>query len=264
MRICILSLVQSKFPGYVTEKLGWYVYALQDPRNKRIFYIGKGKGSRVFAHANAAVSEKEIGASNKLSLIQEIISSGYSVNALIIRHAISSEKDSYAIESVLIDFCEYLDSNVDKPIFDLTNLVKGHDYLQFGLMTAESVVNLYHAPKCPRIEEKSILLRIPNLWTPNMDASALYEATRGWWSLSEKRKEKVELAIAVHNGIARGVYKISKWEKRSKGQRGWKYGEKPRWGFVGEDISNSSIYQNTNVSHLFSAKSQQPVKYLNC
>ena len=30
-------------PG-VVEKLGYYVYALRDPRSGEIFYVGKGKG----------------------------------------------------------------------------------------------------------------------------------------------------------------------------------------------------------------------------
>jgi hypothetical protein len=35
----------------VEEELGWYVYALKDPRDGQVFYIGKGKGDRVFQHA---------------------------------------------------------------------------------------------------------------------------------------------------------------------------------------------------------------------
>ncbi|GAA1482383.1 hypothetical protein GCM10009624_28230 [Gordonia sinesedis] len=44
---------QREFSARVAEQLGWYVYALRDPRDNRVFYIGKGKGNRVFAHANA-------------------------------------------------------------------------------------------------------------------------------------------------------------------------------------------------------------------
>ena len=32
------------------EDLGHYVYALMDPRDMVIFYVGKGQGSRATAH----------------------------------------------------------------------------------------------------------------------------------------------------------------------------------------------------------------------
>ncbi|MEN9412496.1 MAG: hypothetical protein RIQ92_933 [Actinomycetota bacterium] len=35
-----------QFTPIVEEKLHWYVYALIDPRDSRLFYIGKGKGNR--------------------------------------------------------------------------------------------------------------------------------------------------------------------------------------------------------------------------
>jgi hypothetical protein len=254
----------NKFPQHVIEKLGWYVYALQDPRSKRIFYIGKGMGNRVFAHANSLLSKNEIKISDKLDIISEIINSGQSVTAIIIRHQIASEKDAYAIESSLIDFCDFSDKNSINPIFQLTNIVKGHSYQELGLMTAENVIQLYHAPKCPTIKEKGILFKIPNLWLPDMNRQELYEATRGWWALSENRKNEAMLALSVHNGIIRAIYKIEHWEKRGKGDRGWKFGEKIRWGFVGQDISIGSPYQNKNVEHLFAKNSQNPVKYLNC
>jgi hypothetical protein len=36
------------------EALKFYVYALIDPRTDRVFYIGKGKGSRIYAHVEAS------------------------------------------------------------------------------------------------------------------------------------------------------------------------------------------------------------------
>ena len=36
------------FPRGVAERLNWYVYRLTDPRNGETFYIGKGKGDRIF------------------------------------------------------------------------------------------------------------------------------------------------------------------------------------------------------------------------
>ena len=43
------------FPKEIFPKLKYYVYRLIDPRNGETFYVGKGKGDRVFAHANGEI-----------------------------------------------------------------------------------------------------------------------------------------------------------------------------------------------------------------
>ena len=40
------------FTPDVIEQLNYYVYRLIDPRDGKTFYVGKGKGNRVFAHVN--------------------------------------------------------------------------------------------------------------------------------------------------------------------------------------------------------------------
>lgn len=46
-----------RIPGEVAAVLRYYVYALRDPRNGRVFYIGKGIGStRMFARPARALS----------------------------------------------------------------------------------------------------------------------------------------------------------------------------------------------------------------
>ena len=47
---------RKSFPPGVAEQLKWYVYRLIDPRNGETFYVGKGKGDRVFEHANGVLS----------------------------------------------------------------------------------------------------------------------------------------------------------------------------------------------------------------
>ncbi len=41
-----------QFSQKTQEELKYYVYTLIDPRDNKIFYVGKGKGNRVFYHIN--------------------------------------------------------------------------------------------------------------------------------------------------------------------------------------------------------------------
>lgn len=53
-----MSILNS-FDQRTIEALAYYVYALVDPRDNKIFYIGKGKGNRVFLHAKDAINEND-------------------------------------------------------------------------------------------------------------------------------------------------------------------------------------------------------------
>ena len=43
------------FTPEVIEQLQYYVYRLIDPRTGNTFYVGKGKGNRLYAHINDAL-----------------------------------------------------------------------------------------------------------------------------------------------------------------------------------------------------------------
>lgn len=246
------------FPAIVEEKLEWYVYALIDSRDGRLFYIGKGKGSRVFAHAADAIEGDSV--TEKLDLIRDVINSGASVETLILRHGISNEKHAYLIESVLIDFCAMLVArNIDLRT-GLTNIVAGHNSETFGVMSTNEVIALYEAPEAPKIKEKAILFRIPRLWTPAMPEAELFEATHGWWVLGKRRTE-AKYGFAVSKGVIRGVYRINSWRERTEGDREYIKDEKKRWGFEGEPAPEMARYMNTSVAHLFKKGNASPAMY---
>jgi hypothetical protein len=254
----IESAVSLKFSGIVEEKLEWYVYALIDPRDGRLFYIGKGTGSRVFAHAADAI-EGDL-ETEKLALIRDILKSGNTVETLILRHGISNEKQSYLVESVLIDFCAMLVARGVDLRNGLTNIVAGHNSEVFGVMSTNDVIALYEAPEAPKIKEKAILFRIPKLWTVAMPDAELYEATHGWWILGKRRSE-AKYGFAVSKGVIRGVYRINSWRERTAGDRGYVKGERKRWGFDGEPAPEMSRYLNTSVAHLFKKGNASPAMY---
>ena len=48
------------FSDKVKQKLGYYVYALADPRDNKIFYIGKGINNRVFQQIGRASCRERV------------------------------------------------------------------------------------------------------------------------------------------------------------------------------------------------------------
>lgn len=77
----------------------FYVYELVDPRDSKVFYVGKGKGERALQHVKEAnKSDKE---TKKLNKIREVEGSGESVIVRVIGRYDSS-KEALAVESTLI------------------------------------------------------------------------------------------------------------------------------------------------------------------
>lgn len=85
--------------------LNYYVYALKDPRSKpaKIFYIGKGTGSRKSDHVT------KVDDTRKGALIQSILDSGYTP---IISELVSkvSEEQALKIELELISSLGTIDN----------------------------------------------------------------------------------------------------------------------------------------------------------
>lgn len=89
-----------QFDTLTQGKLQYYVYCLIDPDTDKPFYVGKGKGNRVFEHAMGAIKgSKE---SDKIGKINAIRCAGMRVKHVIIRHGLT-ENEAFKIESTLID-----------------------------------------------------------------------------------------------------------------------------------------------------------------
>ena len=251
------------FSPVVAERIGWYVYALVDPRDQSVFYVGKGTGNRVFAHAAAAADLAEE-ATAKLDRIRAIHEAGRDVECFIIRHGIDSERQAYEIEAAVIDTFRLLAPDLNTDRFQLTNAVLGHRHALKGLAHASQVASLYDAPEAPPFDEPVLLLKIPGLWTPRMSASELYEATRGWWRIGPDRRAAARYACAVNKSVIRAVYRIDSWRERREGDRDWQHdaGKPARWGFDGVPAPEMDRYVDTSVAHLFKRGEADPVKLI--
>lgn len=120
------------FPPEAVDRLKTYVYRLIDPRNGETFYVGKGKGNRVFAHIRAEQNLDGDELDNKLKRIREIRVAGFDVAHVIHRHGMD-DKTAFEVEAALIDAYP-----------GLTNDVSGHSN-DYGAMHAKEIVWRYCA-----------------------------------------------------------------------------------------------------------------------
>lgn len=239
--------MKKKLSQSTIEKLGYYVYALIDPRNRKVFYVGKGKGNRIYAHvlASEAIETKEV---EKIKTIRAIRAAGKEVQHVVIRHGLT-ENEAFAVEAAMIDYAK----GVQK--LDLTNLQGGHHNHEVGLRTIEDIEIQYEAPEAV-FDEPVLLIRVNRLYEPGMTAKALYDATRMQWRVGP-RAFGIKYACAVYLGIVREVYEIKEWQSMEviNGHQ--------RHGFVGrvakKDVRDK--YRHTSVKHLFKKGAQNSIAY---
>lgn len=237
----------NKFSNKSIEELGFYVYALVDPRNSKIFYIEKGSGNRVFQHSEAALSEED--ESLKLNLIRDILASGARVGHYIIRHKLSDE-EALQIESVLIDFLTYPKFNTEQV---LTNVVGGYHQWDEGIKTVEEISAIYEGEKIKIKPHEHLMLVSLNRSFDDAKANGvyrrvnMYEKTRKYWPAAKSSVAKVDYVLGVYHGIVRSVLKVDSYEWTFYDEEKKVCFKKERCCFRGTLVTDSP-YLNKNVS----------------
>lgn len=241
------------FSAYVQERLGYYVYLLSDPRDKRIFYVGKGKGNRIFAHAKDSLDDEHD--SDKLDRIRDIRNSGHQVGYELLRFGLT-EKAAFDVEAAAIQLLG---------LDDLANLIDGRHVSSTGRMSVDVAISLFDAPPAGEITEPVLLIKIPRLWYPSIPADELFDATAGWWRIGERGRTKAKYAFCVVKGVIREVYRITGWRQRQMGDRDWQndIGKTPRWGFTGLVADELAHYRNHSVAHLYLKGDRNEIRYIN-
>ncbi len=233
------------------EKLRYYVYCLVDPRDSTIFYVGKGRGNRVFEHAKNAVEQDD--STLKLDTIREIIAQGYDVKYYILRHDLD-EYIAYKIESIIIDLLTY-------PAFNtkalLTNIVAGHHQWNEGIKTTDEITQLYSCTPLELYPGHTLLMVNLNRTYNQKKAEGvykrpnMYEATRKYWHVDKQHADRVDYILGVFQGIVRIVIKpTSKWKLVILGENGMPFKSK-RYEISGltDDEVGNRLYLNRDVSN---------------
>jgi uncharacterized protein len=236
------------FTPEVAAKLKTYVYRLIDPRNGETFYIGKGKGNRVFSHIREQVGEDEQdGLSNKLRRIREIHLAGFEVAHVIHRHGMDDET-AFAVEAALMDAYP-----------GLANEAGGVASSDFGVMHALEIMRRYAAE--PAIFcHKSVLISV------NRSAAdvSLYEATRYAWRVSLPKAKLAEVILPTRQGLIVGAFVASQWLEATAENFPGREPLAGRFGFVGEEASDAikDLYVGKRVPDKFRRPgSANPIRY---
>lgn len=208
--ICLLSVNGVTHINSFSEKAlkalnGYYVYALADPRDNKIFYVGKGTDNRVFSHEIES-QKSQRSEKNKLKKIREIEYSGFYVKRLIVNYGLT-EREAYIAEATLINILNFM------PEINLTNEASGHHVHE--CLTAEEFELLHGAVhlKIEDIKHSILIIKINKLYRRGMSSDELYDTVRGFWaaSLNSIKKRKVEYVFGVYNGLIVAVYKPDEW-----------------------------------------------------
>ncbi|WP_313239934.1 LEM-3-like GIY-YIG domain-containing protein [Sphingobacterium multivorum] len=238
-----------QFSQKTQEELKSYVYILIDPRDNKIFYVGKGYGNRVFSHINEAIFNP-VG-TEKLEIIRAIKQEDLKVKHFIVRHGLE-ENEALIVEAVLIDFLTFKDF---VEVAKISNIVAGHYSFNQGIKTVNECEILYNCEvlKKEDIKHNVLVININKTYdnkrkkkseNPIYDRPNIYEATRGWWVLDKNRAENSDFVLAEYKGVIRAIFKPEKWVQDIE-NRGVK-----RWGFEGSEVTSKEIldiYMNKEV-----------------
>ncbi|WP_455526909.1 LEM-3-like GIY-YIG domain-containing protein [Huintestinicola sp.] len=194
------------FTSEVIEQLQYYVYRLIDPRNGQTFYVGKGKGNRVYAHINDALKnfdgenyldtdEDEVSA--KIQQIRDIKKSGLEVIHVIQRYGLTN-KEAFEVEAALIDCYA-----------GLTNIQDGFAP-ERGVNNAEVLQRELSYETFEDIDDlKYCIIKINDRHLS--EHGSVYETVRKHWKVNYNRIIKIPYVLASNNGVVVDVFQAEKW-----------------------------------------------------
>jgi uncharacterized protein len=212
--------IRNHFSPTVSERLQNYVYRLIDPRTGETFYVGRGKGNRVFAHVNGELKAEADELSDKLRVIRDIRVAGFEVAHVIHRHGLTGDQ-AVEVEAALIDAYPAV-----------TNEVGGEESDERGLMHSRQIIEQYEAPEA-HITHSAVLITVNRTVT---ERESVYAAVSYAWKVDPVRARRAELVLALKQGMIVGVYVAEQWMKATVANFPGTLKDWPgRWGFVGHE-----------------------------
>ncbi len=246
----------SDFDEKTIQHLNYYVYLLLDPGTKQPFYVGKGKGNRVFAHLADALDETNP-SGMKLDTIREIYERGLAPDHLIVRHGLT-EKAAFEIEASLIDVLQFMKTKN-------TNIAGGHNSIEKGLMTADEIKRLYNAPLLDHIAGDCVIININRKYKRGAGSDDIYEAVKEAWVISDTRLLGLKYVLVEFHGLIVEVFEVDEWyDKKFHYTSGKKKRKmRVRRGFIGRQAPEAirTLYLNKSIAHHKKRGQASPVRF---
>lgn len=202
-------------------QLKCYVYVLQDPNSRHIFYVGKGGGQgegnqRVLDHFREAadwLAGRYPGQvmPAKIYSILSIWSRGEAVVWFVVRHGLATSAEAHHVEAALIDTLPL------SPNSSLDNIQGGHHALAHGLLSSSGVMHLNAPPVNPGQAFPRVLV-FP-IQTALEQGRTPYDAVRCCWKtnvdIREAGSDDPYYAVGLSRELSRVVCRIDSWHKTS-------------------------------------------------
>ena len=184
------------FDQNTINNLGYYVYLLIDKTTNKPFYVGKGKGNRIFDHVAFAMKNPHV-STEKCDLIRKLYPN--KLDYRIVRHKLT-ESEAFMLEASLIDVLKFCGLN-------LTNQMNGHHTDMFGMMTIDEIKNLYSAQQLTSMSNDCIIININKTYHSGV---SIYDATRSCWRIDKNKLCKIKYVLAEYRGLIVEAFEVNK------------------------------------------------------
>jgi hypothetical protein len=194
-------------PAEKTAVKDHYVYALQDPRDNKVFYAGQGVNDEVFVHFNQAENflKGKGKPTSKILRIIDIWCEDNDVNWYIIAHGLDKETAN-RVESAVIG--AFTNSQNGTPL----NKING---IHASLLLPEDIGQ----QAAPAVSvSKACTVFVFSIYKALGEGKSVYDATRSAWRVSEKYRSLDAYAVGLNRGISGDAYKIKTWKPLSGGR----------------------------------------------
>lgn len=211
------------FPREIFDQLKFYVYRLIDPRSGQTFYVGKGRGNRVFDHAAGTAKVEDLGENDddfslKLQHILSIRNAGFEVQHVVHRHGLT-EDEAFEVEAALMDAYD-----------GLTNIASGRGSSERGARHAKQIIETY-AAKATDFKHSVVAISVRR----SSEYQSWYEAVRGCWKIDRNRASSVDYVLAESEGVVGEVFLAEKWVEAEPEYCDWlETGIPGRSAFIGK------------------------------